>query len=247
MLWKSITSGLGMFLFWQTYVVAIAMTVIVVFPKLFLAMLRDRRMYGETPVTPKLIGYLVQHHWMDGFSTLKDRAFKGQFAGGKLTLIAIGIAEFVGGYVAILTLLPLMLRTGTDAAWASPWALPVHDPTAFFKIAGSFLAAIVTVGLVPIVGEMLLHPLMIAIAVYTLNLSSTGLVPGFWLACGIVLSGVAIKYGVILLGSLVGIVVPTERMFSKGVRRMSFAMFCLLPALNLVPAFIYAGWLIQHG
>jgi len=42
MLWNSITGGLKIFGFWQTYIVAVGMTVIVVFPKLYLALLEDR-------------------------------------------------------------------------------------------------------------------------------------------------------------------------------------------------------------
>src|SRR5260221_12657101 len=118
MYWHSVTAGLKILGFWQTYVVAVGVTVIVVFPKLYLALLQDRFMYGKVALSPTLIWYLIRHHWIDGFDKLQDRAFKGHFAEGFKGLLVIGLAEFLGGYFAILTLLPLMLGTGTHANWA---------------------------------------------------------------------------------------------------------------------------------
>jgi hypothetical protein len=62
MFWDSVTAGLKILGFWQTYVVALGMTVIVVFPKLYLALLPDRFMYGaDVPLSPTVIWYLIRH------------------------------------------------------------------------------------------------------------------------------------------------------------------------------------------
>jgi hypothetical protein len=242
-LWNSITGGLRILGFWQTYVVAVGMTVIVVFPKLYLALLKDRFMYGDVRLSPTLIWYLIRHHWIDGFSKLKDRAYKGDMAGGFKGVIVVGFAEFVGDYFAILTLLPLMLGTGTDANWALPWLLPFYNTVVFLKIVGALLLTIIVVAQLPIVGEMLIYPLSVAVVAHFLGVANTVLVPGFWLICAIVLSGVAVRYAVIGLGALVVAVMPAEIVFSQFSVLMSVVFFCLLPVLNLLPAFIYSGWL----
>jgi hypothetical protein len=245
MLWNSITAGLKILGFWQTYIVAIGMTVIVVFPKLYLALLKDRFMYGDVPLSPTVIWYLIRHHWVSGFDKLKDRAYKGHFAGGFKGLLVIGLAEFLGGYFAILTLLPLMLGTGTHANWALPWTLPFHDTVLFLKIVGALLLTIIIVTHVPVLGEMLIYPLSVALIAQFLGITNTILVPSFWLGCGFVLAGVAVKYAVIGIDAAVVAFMPSSVVVSRFSSVTSMIFFSLLPVLNLLPAFIYAGW-ISH-
>jgi hypothetical protein len=245
MLWNSITAGLKILGFWQTYIVAIGMTVIVVFPKLYLALLKDRFMYGDVPLSPTVIWYLIRHHWVSGFDKLKDRAYRGHFAGGFKGLLVIGLAEFLGGYFAILTLLPLMLGTGTHANWALPWTLPFHDTVLFLKIVGALLFMIIIVTQVPVLGEMLIYPLSVALIAQFLGITNTILVPSFWLGCGFVLAGVAVKYAVIGIGAVVVAFMPSSVVVSRFSSVTSMIFFSLLPVLNLLPAFIYAGW-ISH-
>lgn len=245
MLWNSITAGLKILGFWQTYIVAIGMTVIVVFPKLYLALLKDRFMYGDVPLSPTVIWYLIRHHWVSGFDKLKDRAYKGHFAAGFKGLLVIGLAEFLGGYFAILTLLPLMLGTGTHANWALPWTLPFHDTVLFLKIVGALLLTIIIVTQVPVLGEMLIYPLSVAVVARFLDITNTILVPSFWLGCGFVLAGVAVKYAVIGIDAVVVAFMPPSVVVSRFSSVTSIIFFSLLPILNLLPAFIYAGW-ISH-
>jgi hypothetical protein len=245
MLWNSITAGLKILGFWQTYVVAIGMTVIVAFPKLYLALLEDRFMYGNVALSPTVVWYLIRHHWLSGFDKLKDRAYEGHFAGGFKGFLVIGLAEFLGGYFAILTLLPLMLGTGIHANWGLPWALPFHDAVLFLKIVGALLLTIIIVAQVPVLGEMLIYPLSVAVIAYFLGVTNTILVPSFWLGCGFVLAGVAVKYAVIGIGAVVVAFMPASVVVSRFSSVTSIIFFCLLPVLNLLPAFIYAGW-ISH-
>ena len=246
MLWNSITAGLKILGFWQTYIVAIGMTVIVAFPKLYLALLEDRFMYGDVALSPTVIWYLIRHHWVSGFDKLKDRAYKGHFAGGFKGLLVIGLPEFLGGYFAILTLLPLMLGTGTHANWGLPWALPFHDAVLFLKIVGALLLTIIIVAQVPVLGEMLIYPVSVAVIAYFLGVTNTVLMPSFWLGCGFVLAGVAVKYAVIGIGAVVVALMPASVVLSRFSRVTSIIFFCLLPVLNLLPAFIYAGWISHH-
>jgi hypothetical protein len=243
MLWNSITEGLKILGFWQTYIVAIGMTVVVVFPKLYLALLQDRFIYGDVALSPTVIWYLIRHHWISGFDKLKDRAYEGHFAGGFKGLLVIGLAEFLGGYFAILTLLPLMLATGTHANWALPWTLPFHDTILFSKIVGALLLTIIIVAQIPVLGEMLIYPLSVAVIAHFLGVTHTILVPSFWLGCGFVLTGVAFKYAVIGMGAVVVAVIPASVVVSRFSNVTSMVFFSLLPVLNFLPAFIYAGWI----
>jgi len=245
MLWNSITAGLKIFGFWQTYIVAIGMTVIVGFPKLYLALLQDRFMYGgDVALSPTLTWYLIQHHWSSGFDELMDRAYKGHFAGGFKGLLVIGLAEFLGVYFTILTLLPLMLGTGTDANWGLPWILPFHDTVLFSKIVGALLLMTIIVTQVPVLGEMLIYGLSVAVISYFLGVIHTLLIPSFWLMCGFVLAGVAVKYAVLGIGALVVAFMQGSVVVSRfsDVTNIIF-LFFFAGLLNLLPAFIYAGWM----
>jgi hypothetical protein len=144
MFWNSIFAGLKVLGYWETYVVAVGMTIIVAFPKLYLALLKDRYMYGGA-LSPAPVWHLIRLHWISGFEKLKERAFKGHFAGGFKGFVVLGLAEFIGVYFATLTLLPLMLGTGTHADWALPWTLPFHDIFLFLKIVGTLLISIIIV------------------------------------------------------------------------------------------------------
>lgn len=245
MLWYSVIAGLKLLQFWQTYAVATGMTIIVVFPKLYLALLQDRFMYGETAVSPTLVWYLIRHHWVDGFEKLKDRAYKGRLAGGFKGLLVVGVAEFLGGYFAILTLLPLMLSTGTHANWALPWILPFQDVVLFLKLLGALLFMSILVLQLPILGEMLIYPLSVSVAAYLLGVTHSILIPGFWLACIFVLAGVAVKYAVIGISAIIVAFMPVDVVFSGFAKVASMLFFLLLPVLNLLPAFFYAGW-VSH-
>jgi hypothetical protein len=245
MLWNSITAGLKILGFWQTYIVAMGMTVIVVFPKLYLVLLKDRFMYGDVALSPTLIWYLIRHHWVSGFDQLKERAYKEDFAGGFKGLLALGLAEFLGCYFAILTLLPLMIGIGTHANWALPWTLPFHDTVLFLKIVGTLLLTIIIVTQVPVLGKMLIYPLSVAVIADFLGVTNTVLVPSFWLGCGFVLAGVAVQYAVIGISGLVVAFMPAGVVVSRFSSVTGIIFLCLLPVLNLLPAFIYAGW-ISH-
>ncbi len=183
---------------------------------------------------------------ISGFDKLKDRAYKGHFAGGFKGLLVIALAEFLGGYFAILTLLPLMLGTGTHANWALPWTLPFHDTVLFLKIVGALLFTIIIVARIPVLGEMLIYPLSVAVIAHFLGITDTILVPTFWLGCGFVLAGVAVKYSVIGIGAVLVAFMPSSVVMSRFASVTSMILFCLLPVLNLVPAFIYAGWMAHQ-
>lgn len=243
MLWDSITVGLKILGFWQTYVVAAGMTVIVVVPKLCFALLQDRFMYGDVALSPTLIWYLLQHHWISGFDKLKDRAYKEQFAGGFKGLLVIGLVELLGGYFAILTLLPLMLGTGTHANWALPWTLPFHDAILFVKTVGALLLTIVLVGRIPVLGAMLIFPLSVAVMADVLGITDTILLPSFWLGCGFVLAGFAVQGAIAGVAAIAVAFMPPSVVVSRFSRVTSVILFCFFPAVNLVPAFIYAGWM----
>jgi hypothetical protein len=245
MLWNSITAGLKVLGFWQTYIVAMGMTVIVVFPKLYLAMLEDRFIYGDVALSPTVIWYLIRHHWISGFDKLKDRAYEGHFAGGFKGLLVIGLAEFLGGYFAILTLLPLMIGIGTHANWAFPWTLPFHDTVLFLRIVGALLLMIIIVAQVPVLGEMVIYPLSVAVIADFLGITNTILVPSFLLGCGFVLAGLAVKYAIIGISGVLVAFMPASVVGSRFSSMTSIIFLCLSPVLNLLPAFIYAGW-ISH-
>ena len=246
MLWDSITAGLKILGLWQTYIVAIGMTVIVAFPKLYLALMQDRFMYGDVPLSPTLIWYLIRYHWISGFDELKDRAYKEQFAGGFKGLLVIVLAEFFGVYFAILTLLPLMLGTGTHANWALPWTLPFHDTVLFLKIVGALLLTTIIVAQIPVLGDMLAYALSVAVMAYFLGATNIILVPSFWLGCGFVLAGVAVKYAVLVIVALVVAVMPADVVMSRFSKVTSLVFFCLLPVFHLLLAFIYAGWISRQ-
>jgi hypothetical protein len=248
MLWHSIAAGFKIFTFWQTYVVAIGVNLIIVPPKLYLALLQDKNMYGETTVSPLLIWYLVRHHAIDRFDKLIERATNGSIIRGFKSLLFIGLLEFLGVYFAILTLLTVMLGLTNDANWLLPWILPFKAPILFLKLLGIILLSVWLVFQVPIVGEMLggmlIYPIMVAVMAEQLEITHKIMIPNFWIICGIMLSCVVIKYALIGIFALTVAFIPTKLVYSSVGGAAKLFGFCLLsPTINLLPAFIYAGWM----
>ena len=245
-LWQSCVVGLKIFAHWETYVVALGVSVIVVLPKLFLALYLDKNMYGETPFTHRICWYLIRHHAIDRFDTLIKRCSDGSIIRGVKGLLAIGLLEFFGNYWGILTLLLLMLGLQPTASWIEPWTLPFAAPVHFLKIFGALLLGALLVGQVPIIGEALIGPAMVCILAKQVGVAQTYMFPGFWMTVGIVFAGVAIKYLVILILGLAAAFTPTKIVYSPIGGAGKLLMFCLLPLGNFLPAFIYAGWLTQQ-
>jgi hypothetical protein len=144
------------------------------------------------------------------------------------------LAEFLGVYFAVFTLLPLMLGIGTHANWALPWILPFQHTACFLKIVGTLLLAIIIVSQVPVVGEMLLYPVSVAVIAHFTGVMNTILVPNFWLGCGFVLAGVAVQYAVIGIGSLVTVSTPAGVVASRLSKVTGIIFFSILPVITLV-------------
>ena len=96
---------------------------------------------------------------------------------------------------------------------------------------------------IPIVGGMLIYPLSVAVMAHFFGITTTTLVPSFWLGCGFVLAGVVVKYAVIGIAAVVVAFLPPSVVFSRFSNMTSMIFFCLLPVFHLLPAFFYAGWL----
>jgi hypothetical protein len=247
-LWQSSLEGLKVFAHWETYIVGIIMTFVIAGPKLFLVLLRDRHMYddisgGEVRMGPALIFALIRHHWIYNFKKLREDAVKGRFAGGFKGILLIGAAEFAGGYIGIVTLLPIMLQTG-NASWALPWIMPFTATLSFLKIVGWLLLGILAVNQIPLIGEMFIFPMMVVVMVRELGLTAQLVIPDFWICISFLLIGVIIKYIAIYIGAFITAFLPAEIVVGNIGQRLGLAVFCLLPLGNMLTGFLYAGWLV---
>ena len=242
MLLQSVLHGLTIFTHWEAYFVALIVTVIVAFPKLFLALYIDKHLYGVTPFNFTIFRYLIRHHWVDRFEALINRCTDGSIIRNFKIFILIDILEFIGCYYGVFTLMFLVLGHDHAANWGGPFIMPFVEPLVFFKILGVSLIAIMLVGQIPIIGDSLISPAIACVLAKQCGISQSYEIPGFWMTLGIVGSGVAIKYLVILLVGVFAAFTPykIKNSWIGGFGRIIF--FLLLPLGNLMPVFIYFGW-----
>ena len=215
LLWRSIEQGLHVFVYWQTYVVAICMTLLIAVPKLFLALLLDRHMYGETPLTKQIVWSLIRYHALSDFEELKDRAIKSKFVGGFRGLVVVMFCELFGTYFGLLTLLPLMTSATDHAAWLLPWVFPFSKPIIFLKLIGLLAITVIVFAKIPILGEMMIYPVSVALLLSIHGAAQELIIPGFWMSCGILAASLVIKWLLLLILSCSTALLLTGLKFSS--------------------------------
>jgi hypothetical protein len=229
---------------WQNLLVCLIMGMIIVIPKLSLALLQDEdvRIYA---LSFRNFIYSIQLNWISGFKKTIDAAYKNEFGGFIGTVIA-GLGELFGSYYGLLTLVPVMIGYSHSIDWLYAFILPFSEPLVFLKIMGAFILLITILSQIPFLNTFIAYPLSVSIVAYFIGITKTLLLPPFLVGAELVIIGVLIQYFLIFSISVIYAFMPSSIVFSPFGKICILLKLFLSPYLNLIPAFLYSSWLATH-
>ena len=233
MFWNSVWAGLGVLTYWETY--AAALVYCATYP---------------IPVAVRGVG-----------TTLKNKAARRLI--GYLRIIILPLIVMVAIPVFFLTLSPIILGIGEDAAWAGAWRVIFEAPSAFFELLAGVLLLVVGITLIfpppqvfwffgiyacyLVLGGIVLvfafvHPIMLFnSANFGDVVEHVDLLPKFWFIVGFLVVG----------GGIAGLISLLVAMFAQTPLEVfpvpesigQIIIFLTVPMLFFVPVFIYGAWL----
>lgn len=230
MFWNSVISGFKMLTYWETYVAGLEYVAIFFIPYIIGALI-EKKTTGET----------------------------GGQGGSCLMMPLFMVFQSAATAVMILTLAPIILGLGEDAAWKLPWTFMVMAPGILFKLVGCLIVALIVIVLasfLPIVGPILIKVKSFEMLVYGViilafyldafhsvdhRIPSSGqvsLIPDFWFSVGLIVIGGIMSFIGMMAAGLAA--VPLER------AREGIGKTIALPIVftfGFIPVFMYGAWL----
>ena len=170
---------------------------------------------------------------------------------GCLGMLVLPLVQLVGVAVYVLTLAPIILGIGTDAAWDLPWTVMLLAPGEFLWLVGKLILATLVLALMPIINQLeslatfALGVITLTFVLGLVNSINPGFVhegmdilPGFWFSVGLLLvSGVVSWVGLMLPALLFS----TARPYDEGLAGPVMSVFGAV--FGFVPVFMYGAWL----
>ena len=221
MFWKAITDSLGVFTYWETYAAALEYLAVYLVPM-------------------TIAGYLIS----------RDEERAGP-AIGCISMLIIPLLQVAAVAVFILTLSPIILGYGHDAAWGLPWYVLVYAPWTFAKLVGVMVIAAVILAFLPIVGQLrsfqtlilggigLVFVVAIVHSAYpALIRIPAHLIPNFGFSAGLVVVGLLMSWVGTMAAALVAALLD---MTMEGTGELF--MIPVGAVFGFVPVFIYGAWL----
>ena len=221
MFWHAVKEGLGVLIYWETYLAGLEYLVISYIPLILFGILMERENTKASMVA----------------------VFGGMFA--------MPIFQIAATAIFVLTLSPILLNISDDAAWSFPWRLAIIAPGTFIRLVLILVVASVFIAFLPLLGGLRsLHVLVIGsitlmCVVALLEQIDPGLVgddvefmPSFWIIVGLLFVG-----GIM---SWLGIIVAATLATLIGFANESIGQLFVLPTaavFGFIPVFIYGAWL----
>ena len=231
MFWNSVISGLKMLTYWETYVAGLEYVAIFLIPSIIGALIEEKAT-GDT-----------------------------EEQGGCCLLVPLFmVLQSAATVVMILTLAPIILGLGEDAAWKLPWTFMVMAPGIFFKLVGCLIVAffaIVLASFLPIIGPILLRLKSLEMLVYGVitlafylnalhsvepripGSGQVSLIPDFWFSVGLIVIGGTTSF----VGSMTAICLA-EKLFGREKEGIGATIFFpIMFTFWFIPVFMYGAWL----
>lgn len=171
--------------------------------------------------------------------------------GGCLAMLIQPFFMSLGAAIYIMSLFPIIIGIGSDAAWSLPWLTMIHAPLfvilmVVVMVVLSFLAALVPSG-----GTMTSFPTLVmggTVIVFmvamihrvdpSLRVQNVDIIPGFLTTIGIlIISGIS-AYIAIMVAALLATLIDRGE---EGVGSM--LMLPLGSIFGFIPVFIYGAWI----
>lgn len=157
----------------------------------------------------------------------------------------------LGAAIYVMSLFPIIIGIGSDAAWSLPWLTMIHSPLfvvlmVVVMVVLSFLAAFV-----PIAGRMTSFVTLVmggTVIVFmvamihrvdpSLGVENVDIIPGFLTTVGILIISAICAYSAIMVTALLATLIDRGE---EGVG--SIVMLPLGSIFGFIPVFIYGAWI----
>jgi hypothetical protein len=179
---------------------------------------------------------------------------KGGGSAGCLGMLLMPLVQVAAMAIFVITLSPIILGAGEDAAWSLPWMVIGQAPGLFLKLIGSLFLAALVLAFIPLFGRvqalqtLILGSIALAFVLNILRASSpelenakVDLIPGFWFTVGLVVVGAGMSWIGIMVAAL-----ALTAVGAKGEEMGSGAQLLVFPIaaiFGFIPVFIYGAWL----
>ena len=171
---------------------------------------------------------------------------------GCLGMFIFPIFQLVGIIVFTLTLAPIILGIGADAAWTLPWTVITLAPGQFLKLLGVLFLTTFILALIPFInsldslGTLVLSAIALMFVVGLIDTINPGfiqegaeVIPGFWFCVGLLLvGGVMTWIGIMIPAWLITV---THLADDEGMVALVMPFFGAI--FGFIPAFMYGAWL----
>ena len=164
---------------------------------------------------------------------------------GQPLFLSLGVAVY------IMSLFPIIIGTGSDAAWSLPWRTIIHAPLYVLLMVVVMVVLSLVASLVPILGSITSFLSLITggtVIIFmvgmmhavdpTLDMDQVQVVPGFFAIVGIVIiSAICAWIGIIVAALLTSLI-------DLGKEGLGSALMLPLGAIfGFIPVFIYGAWI----
>ena len=221
MFWHAVKDGLGVLIYWETYLAGLEYFAISYVPLIVFGILMERE------------------------------STKAAMAACFGSMFVMPVFQIAATAIFVLTLSPIILNISDDAAWSFPWRLVIIAPGTFIRLVLILVVASVFIAFLPLLGGLrslnvlVLGAITLMCVVGLLEQIDPGLVgdnvefmPRFWNIVGLLFIG-----GIM---SWLGMVVAATLATLIGFANESIGLFFVLPiaaVFGFIPVFIYGSWL----
>ena len=171
--------------------------------------------------------------------------------GGCLAMILQPFFQALGSIVYVVTLFPILLDLGDNAAWPMPWLLIKEAPLLVLIMMVVMVVLMVISAFLPIVGRMNTFQTLVSggtVIVFMIgilnrfnpdfDISNVNVIPGFLVTIGIIIISAVVSYVALFLSALLLSLIDKN---DEGIG--SILIVPLASVFGFIPVFIYGAWI----
>lgn len=221
MFWHAVKGGLGILLYWETYLVGLEYLLICYLPMILFGVLIERENTKATTVA--VFG----------------------------SIFIMPVFQIVATTIFVLTFSPIILNISDDAAWSFPWRLVIIAPGTFIRLVLVLIVASVIIAFLPLLGNLRSFYVLVVGSITLMCVVSlleqidpdlvgdnVEFIPSFWIIVGLLfIGGIMTWLGIIIAAALATLI---------GLANEGIGQLFVLPTaavFGFIPVFIYGAWL----
>ena len=265
MFWDSVQGGLKVLTYWETYVAAFIYQFVSLYLPMIVGLARMKKRGMATDDWSPIAGAILLMR--KSGAILEAATDPDMNPGRNKRLLIILLLELIATVIFMLTLTPIILGVGGDAAWFTPWNLLATNFVFFLFCIAAMVIIAVVIGLLPYLGGIYSVHLFVygcaSVMLISANLhyASPDLFNGigqlqsflrnadfypFLYLIGFYISGVVIFYiGTTLSIGLISLIqtIVFNGMTNKSAFEDILLLSPFMPVLQFIPVFMYGAYI----